>query len=271
MSFETADDARRVSRLSRTEYDRLLAYLDRLEPAGWTEPSACADWQVYQVVSHLGSQPRITGAAILAGLRGEPPMTDEERRAIWDHFDGLRPDEVLPEFRRANAEYYRLLASLTDDELGRTIPWIAGPAPLANVLANRLNEQVLHAWDIYWARDKEATLSSAAVEDLLDLNLTPARLGGLVKPDRAERLVDKTIEFHLRDPERWATLDLRGDAVAGSWDRADEPEVTVELPAEAFLRLIWGRYDVADGVLSGQLILSQPELARDLRALFPGR
>ena len=45
----------------------------------------------------------------------------------------------------------------------------------------------------------------------------------------------------------------------------------MELPAEAFLRLIWGRYDVADGVLSGQLILSQPELARDLQALFPGR
>ena len=50
MSLETVADARRVAHLSRAEYQDLLAYLERLPAAGWTEQSACADWRVYQVV-----------------------------------------------------------------------------------------------------------------------------------------------------------------------------------------------------------------------------
>ena len=40
MSLETVDDARRVAGLSRAEYENLLAYLERLPAAGWTEQSA---------------------------------------------------------------------------------------------------------------------------------------------------------------------------------------------------------------------------------------
>jgi hypothetical protein len=47
--------------------------------------------------------------------------------------------------------------------------------------------------------------------------------------------------------------------------------LTVELQSEAFIRLLWGRYDVRTGLSSGQLRLSRPELAEALPALFPGR
>src|SRR5438874_7272016 len=95
MSLETADDARRVARLSRAEYEDLLGYLEKLPPAGWTEQSACSDWQVYQVVSHIGSQPEIHAGTLNAALRGTPPMTDEQRKAIWTRFDAMKPEDVL--------------------------------------------------------------------------------------------------------------------------------------------------------------------------------
>ena len=271
MSLETVDDARRLLRLSHAEYDRLMADLEQLPPEGWTEQSACADWKVYQVVSHIGSQPKIEAGVLAAGLRGAPPMNDEQRKAIWAHFDSLKPNEVLPEFRQGNEEFYRLADSLTDDELGRSVPWIFGPAPVATVLGGRLNEQVLHAWDIRWARDKGATLSPETLPDLLEVNLNPARLGGLVKPERAERLAGKTIQFVLSRPEAAANLQLRPDGVQGGQGRAASPDLTVELPAEAFIRLLWGRYDVPAGLRSGQLKLSKPDLAEPLQALFPGR
>ena len=271
MSLETAEDARRVTRLMRVEYDRLLGYLAALEPEGWEEQSACAEWPVRQVVSHIGSQPLIHGAMLEANLRGAEPMTDEQRRAIWDRFDSLGPDELLRELRQGNEEYFRLIASLTDEQLGATISGFAGPAPVATYLAGRLNELVIHAWDIVWARDMAATLASDAVPDLVGLNLTPTRLAGLVKPDRSERLVDKTVEFHLRDPEGFVTLRLARDNVEALEAEADDPDLRAELAAEVFVRLLWGRYDVAAGVLGGQLILSQPALAQPLQALFPGR
>ena len=271
MSLETADDARRISRLSRAEYDRLLGYLESLEPEGWTEQSAARDWRVYRVVSHIGSQPRIIAGVLEAGLRGAAPMTDEQRKAIWAHWDSLGPKEILPEFRRSNDDYFTLTDSLTDDELSRTIPWFTGSSPVATVLAGRLNEQVLHAWDVAWARDKQATLSPEAVPELLELNLTPTRMGGLAKPERAEQLAGKTIQFRLSQPKGVATLRVRPDGVEATRSPVNAPDLTAELPTEAFVRLLWGRYDVPARLRSGQLKISQPELAELLQALFPGR
>jgi uncharacterized protein (TIGR03083 family) len=271
MSLETIEDARRVRRLSRAEYDDLLLYLERLPAEGWTEQSACDDWQVYQVASHIASGQKINRARFETGLRGAPPMTDEQRKAIWDHYDSLKPDEMLKAFRDGNDEYFELVDSLGDDELGRTVEWFFGPIPVATALTLRLNEQALHAWDIHSARDKQATISPAAVPDLLENVLTPTSLGGLVKPERAERLQGKTIEFVLKQPDGAATLELRPDGVTGSQCRTDDADLTAELRSEAFVRLLWGRYDVARGLRSDELELSEPDLAGQLQALFPGR
>jgi uncharacterized protein (TIGR03083 family) len=269
MSLETVDDARRVAGLARAEYDNLRAYLDRLPAAGLTEQSACTNWQVYQVVAHISSQPEITAATLEAGLRGAPPMTDEQRRAVWARFDAMKPEEVPPAFRANNDAFFKLIDSLTDDELGKTIPWIFGPAPMATVLASRLNEQALHAWDVKWARDKQATLTQAALPDLIQANI-PSRVGRLAKPDQAPTLIGKTINFVYSQPDGAVSFEIGKDGVQVTPGRSSSPDLTVDLPAEALIRLIWGRYDVGAGQRAGQIRLSQPDLAAPLQALFPG-
>jgi uncharacterized protein (TIGR03083 family) len=271
MSFETVEDARRLAGLLRAEYDELLAYLQGLPAEGWTEQSACADWQVYQVASHLGSGPRITIGVLEAGLRGAEPMTDEQRRAVWGYFDGLKPDAMLPAFQQANDAFFQLLDSLTDDELGRSVFWIGSEAPVATVFAGRLNEQTLHTWDIRWARDKQARLAPATLPDALEFNLRPWTIGRLTQPERAEQLVGKTIELQHSQPDGVVSMEVRSDGVTAAEGRAASPDLTVQLPSEAFVRLIWGRYDVQAAHESGELKLSRPDLAEPLQALFPGR
>jgi uncharacterized protein (TIGR03083 family) len=270
MSLESADDAHRVASLSRAEYQDLLAYLEHLPPTGWTEQSACSDWKVYQVVSHIGSQPEITSGTLKAGLHGDPPMTDDDRKAIWARFDAMQPDEVLPAFKANNDAFIALVDSLSEAELGKTIPWIFGPTPLASVLASRLNEQALHAWDVKWAHDKQAKVTPAAVPDLLTVNV-PARIGRLAQPGQAEALVGKTIQFLYSQPDGAVRVTVAADGAQAAPGRADAADLTVELPAEALIRLIWGRYDVASGAASGELTLSNPALADALQKLFPGR
>jgi uncharacterized protein (TIGR03083 family) len=271
MSLESAADARRVAGLSRATYDRIRAYLDQLPPDGLSAQSACADWKVYQVVSHLGSQPAIHQAVLEAGLRGAPPMTDEQRRAIWDHFDSLGPTEVLPEFRRTNDAYHTLVDSLSDQELGQAVPWIFGQTPVAMVIASRLNEQVLHEWDIRWAQDRAATLDKDAVPALLEVNVMPARVSGLAKPDRAGQLQGQTVRFRLTDRGDSYDLRLQPDAVALGPSDGGSPALTVDLPAEAFIRLIWGRCPLDQAISSGVVRLDRPELAGALNAALPGR
>jgi uncharacterized protein (TIGR03083 family) len=270
MSLETVDDARRVARLSRAEYEDLLGYLEKLPPAGWTEQSACSEWQVYQVVSHIGSQPEIHAGTLNAGLRGAPPMTDDDRKAIWARFDAMQPDEVLPAFKANNDAFVALVDSLSEEELGKTIPWIFGPTPLASVLAGRLNEQALHNWDVKRVHDTRVKVTAAAVPDLLEVNV-PSRVGRLAQPARAEALVGKTIQFLYSQPDGAVSVSVEADGAQATPGNAEAPDLTVELPAEALIRLIWGRYDVAGGVASGELKLSDPALADALQRLFPGR
>jgi uncharacterized protein (TIGR03083 family) len=271
MSLETAADARRVHALSRAEYELQVAYLEQLPPEGWTEQSACRDWQVYQVVSHIGSQPEITGAVLRAGVRGEPPMTDEERRAIWDRFDNYRPDEVFPAYRANNEAWYRLVDSFSEEELGQTIQWFAGPMTIAGMLASRLNEQALHTWDIRWARDRNAKLTPEVVSTLIEGNLAPFRVKQLTRVEAAPRLSGHTIQLHLRDPEGAVHFILDPDGAQARQGNAAPVALSAELPAEGFVRLIWGRYDVRLGLASGELKLSDDSLADELQALFPGR
>jgi uncharacterized protein (TIGR03083 family) len=264
MSLETAADARRIAELSRAEYEGLASYLEKLPPEGWTEQSACGNWQVYQVVSHIGSQPAIHSGMIEAGLRGKPAMTNEDRQAIWGRFDAMAPLEVFPAFRANNDAFVTLVGSLSEEELGSSMPWIGGrSASVATVLAGRLNEQVLHVWDVKWARDKDATLTPAAVPDLLAMNLAPWWLRGLAKPDRAPELHGKTIQFVLHDPDGAVALQVNEGGLQATEGRSAAPDQTVELSSEEMVLLLWGRYSAA-----GRRGSSVPD---SLMALFPGR
>src|SRR5690242_11422882 len=87
------------------EYDRLNAYLRQLDPDGWVEQSYCSDWQVYQVVSHIGSGSRIGQRRLDAWVNGAQPMTREDQQAVWGLFDSLRPADMLTEYLNAAGEY----------------------------------------------------------------------------------------------------------------------------------------------------------------------
>jgi hypothetical protein len=66
-------------------------------------------------------------------------------------------------------------------------------------------------------------------------------------------------------------LEVGEDGVKATEGKVESPDLTAELSSEEMVRLVWGRYDVAEGVRSGSLRLSDPSLADALSALFPGR
>src|SRR5438128_785474 len=80
----------------QTESERLQQYLAALTADAWTKPSACALWEVRDVVAHLIRVPNAYMVRITGGLRGDtsPPEggpaphiwkthSQEERRQRW--------------------------------------------------------------------------------------------------------------------------------------------------------------------------------------------
>ena len=100
----------------------------------------------------------------------------------------------------------------------------------------RLNEHVLHTWDVAVALDRSATLPPDATALCVDNLGLIARY--TAKPDGTQR----TVTVGTTDPVRSFAITLAPDTVSfAPAPESGEPDVV--MPAEAFVRLVYGRLD----------------------------
>jgi hypothetical protein len=123
----------------------------------------------------------------------------------------------------------------------------------------RLNEHVLHSWDIAVALRPDEILPADATALVIDnlemISQWASRTDG----------VERTITVRTTDPERRFVVTVGAERAPVS----PAPEATdadVELPAEAFIRLVYGRLDPAHTPSAVERGTSLDQL----RGLFPG-
>jgi hypothetical protein len=106
----------------------------------------------------------------------------------------------------------------------------------------RVGEHAVHTWDVLVALDPAATLAPDAVALLIDaLEQVAARSA---KPDGQQR----TIRVSTTDPERQFILATGDEVTLTPVDGDAPPEpgaAELRLPAEALIRLVYGRLDEA--------------------------
>jgi hypothetical protein len=132
---------------------------------------------------------------------------------------------------------------------------------IVSLLRMRLGESSAHAWDVAVMGDPTETVNSAAVELLIDhLGRTAAR-GGKPQGESFRVRVGTT------DPQRDLVVSV-GESVAIEQAEADDSyDGSVDLPAEAFLRLVYGRLDPDH---TPAVTESGARGLGDLRSVFPG-
>src|SRR5215469_10249744 len=69
------DSPEETVKLIMAESERLTQYLTALPPEAWSTPSACARWEVRDVVAHLAGGAELCTEIISRGLQGDasPP------------------------------------------------------------------------------------------------------------------------------------------------------------------------------------------------------
>jgi hypothetical protein len=100
----------------------------------------------------------------------------------------------------------------------------------------RLSEHVLHTWDIDVAIEPDATLSNDAANAILD------NISFIVSMTGKATGQKKRITIQTNKPVRNFTIDVDNSVINWSEGNVDG-EVDVTLPAEALVRLIYGRLD----------------------------
>lgn len=260
-------DADMVISALRTGFDGLAAVTGGLSDAELAAPSAASEWDISQVLSHLGSGAEISEAALRAALNGQPRPDMDFNRGVWARWDAAGRRERADGFLAANMSLTGLYESLPEtarQDLRIDLGFLPAPADVAAAGRFRLNELTLHSWDVRAALDPAAALAPEAVPLLTPV--TAAMLGFLGKPD-ALGGTESVIEVVTTEPALRLALHL-GPAVSVSDDVPPQTDGTLSLPAEAWLRLVTGRlgeqYTPSSVTAAGAADLGL------LRKVFPG-
>jgi uncharacterized protein (TIGR03083 family) len=265
-----APDYQRIVDAVRQEFETLDRYLAALAPTRWPGPTACTEWNLTKLVSHLSSGAVLHLDMVKAGLEGAQPQTQEARQQIWNHFDSLPADQLYGEFRQVNVEALSYLDQLPEDQRNRRVPSFLGEVPLAVLTRARLSELSLHSWDARVPLDPTSRLLFGSVGPLIDQTLTFAARRSSAE-ERA-RLAGTVYQFDLEGrTRRPVALAVREDGVSVEEPGRANPHATLWLTGEAFVRLAAGRFPLEAAERNGEVAIDGDRAAvLRLNQLFPG-
>ncbi|HXY43293.1 MAG TPA: maleylpyruvate isomerase family mycothiol-dependent enzyme [Acidimicrobiales bacterium] len=244
----------------RSSHDALQALVEPLDVNELQRPSYASEWSIAQVLSHLGSQAEIFNLFLEAGLSGQEPPGRETFAPIWDAWNAKNPAAQAADALRVDetgVARFESLGAEAREELH--LAMFGMELDTTGLARMRLGEHAIHTWDIAVALDPTATVAPGAVDLLIDA------LDGLAA--RSGRPEGRTgrVSVSTTDPERHFRLEFT-DKVALVACEPDETAPHLRLPAEAFVRLVYGRLDPdhTSTVETRGVDLSE------LREIFPG-
>lgn len=250
----------------RGSHERLTALVSGLTPEQLRAQSYDADWTNAQVLSHLGSGAEIAMLMLPGALGQDEPVGREAFEPVWDTWNAKSPDDQAADALAADEKHVQALEQLTDTELaGVSLPFFGMDLDAAGMVRLRLGEHALHTWDIAVFSDPSATVAADAAGLLIDN--VPAFLA-----PRLGKAQDEPFAARIRTtgPDRDYLLTAADSVAMTDWpgDGAAPGEISdVAMPAEALLRLSYGRMDADHTPAQVQ---ADPAALDRLRKIFPG-
>ncbi|MFC9692031.1 maleylpyruvate isomerase family mycothiol-dependent enzyme [Kribbella sp. NPDC056951] len=223
----------------RSGYERLADLVDKFDDETLAGQSAATEWDIAQVLSHLGSGAEIMTNTLQLAVDGKPPAAGDFNQSVWDRWNSSSRREQAEGFLEWNEKLLALFESLTEeqrDAIQIEFSWLPAPIDLATFARMRLSELTYHSWDVRSASDPAATLDAAAVPEMLQ---TDRDVSWITKPAELNGQT-AVLTVVTTDPAEEFTLRL-ADPVTLEATAADESDGTLTLSAEAWLRLAAGR------------------------------
>jgi uncharacterized protein (TIGR03083 family) len=223
--------------------------------------SYCADWTIAQVLSHIGSGSQIFGLLLESALSAGEAPDREAFSKIWDVWNAMTPEEQGRTSLTADAAFLEGVNSIPDEQLdGLRMALFGQPADAARLLGMRLAEHAVHTWDVVVMGDPGAAIAHDAVLLILDRLDQGATRTGRTDAGPLE------VEVVTSDPARMLRLSVE-DKVTPS-EAGDSPSAaTPRLPAEALIRLVYGRLDPDH---TPAAVAAEGVDLDTLRGVFPG-
>lgn len=259
----------------------LAGFLHTLPDDVWRDPdifaSACADWKVADVVTHLITIAGMKTMSIQRALRGNasPPMGYRRRSADerLEELVNLREayyEDIFYEFNASCLRLNSLLVGLEPDQYELPAWHPARVMDVSRLIELRVMELSVHAWDIRYVFDRSARINPVAIPFLKGWLPNWLR-ASFRKPVDIEGSV--TLRFDLTDSDGEAhDLRVRADSFAlETADLTSDADVTVSLDSSAYILFLMGRVNLRRSVRRRQIGLDgDMEVAAKFSEWFVG-
>ena len=146
----------------RSGYDSLAGLVSGYSDKQLAGPTGADEWDVSQVLSHLGGGAEIAQNGLHAALECKPGPGVEFNKTVWARYDGASRRERLDWFLAANEELtqsYESLSEETRTALKIDMQYLPAPADVATAAFSRLSELALHSCDVHVGLDPAATIT----------------------------------------------------------------------------------------------------------------
>jgi uncharacterized protein (TIGR03083 family) len=247
----------------RGSHDWLVEVLQGLTDDQLSGQSYDTEWSIAQVASHLGSGAEVFTLFLEAGVERSAAPRIEQMHPIWDRWNARSAPEQARDFVTADGAFLDRIDSFSDEERERwQLDMFGTDQSLTGLLRMRLAEHAVHSWDVIVALDPAATIAEGPTALVIDnLSVLVERVGKPLSPP-------VTVAVRTTTPERHLRLELTPEGARLS-PAGEDPSSTavLRLPAEAFVRLLYGRLD--PGHTPASVALEGIELDT-LRRAFPG-
>ena len=256
-----SSDPRALIGVLRNSHERLAGLVTPLTPDQLRAQSYDSDWTIAQVLSHLGSGAEIGTLSLAAALGGGGQLDQSAFPAIWDAWNNRTPDMQAADALTWDGENVSRLERLTGEELDSIgLDFFGRQLDAAGLVRLRLAEHAIHVWDVAVTVDPGASVADDAIlpamEQITQLFQFVAKPAG-----DAFR-----VRLRTTAPEGDYLLDVGESVTLSDWADGSDADGEITLPAEALLRLFYGRLDPEH---TPQYSAEGIELDR-LRAVFPG-
>ncbi len=253
-------------------------YLSELTPEQWELPSACAEWQVQDVVSHLIGGAERQAGSMERGRAGDSnppagfvPPEPAALSATNAQRDIDRRNEMAGHLLQSfDASYEKLHNEFDQFAEGSwdTLAWHVrrGAMTAASYVELRIQELAIHDWDIRSAFQPSAGLDPDCVPVLIDMS--PRWLGMCFRP--SERLPEPVV-YRFDAGSGIYKMTVTGEAFQMDVGEAPQADLSLAATGEQYLLFTYGRLSAADGIASGKLmVLGDTAYLDQFEAWFKG-
>lgn len=263
--------------LIHSESSQLRDAMASLDAAAWSRPSACSGWAVGDVLAHLTQGAYTWHDTIVRALTGDanpPPgqrfLHPGERgsevtaqRAIAFRQEKTAAD-LLQTFADGYQQLQQVLSRLQPEDWEKPCFHRRGVMSTHDYVGRRLQELVMHGWDIRVAFDASATLSTASLPVMVELAQR-----WLSNTFRATADLTAPVRYRFDVP---GPVPVQQDVLVSQDGFHVEPlgnhdaDVTFRCQTGDYILLLYGRLPLDRAVDTGRL---KSDGRRQQAALFP--